>query len=172
MAADIPYHYSSTIRFRRVSLRSNTSGELVNVFRTFGSSVYTPALPEIQQEFGVSKTAALLGLTLWVLGLAFGPVLAAPISETFGRLYVYRLSLPLSMLFTLGAGFSKSFGALLVCRFFGGTLGSSVLSVGSGTNADLFPARLRAYSTSSFVVAPFLGPALDKFASPNMCQRR
>lgn len=68
-------------------------------------------------------------MSLYVVGLAFGPMLAAPMSESFGRLIVYRLSLPISMLFTLGAGFSNTFGGLLVCRFLAGTFGSPVLAV-------------------------------------------
>jgi MFS family permease len=122
--------------------------------------VYTPAYPEIAQHFHVSNTAALLGVSLYVAGLAFGPMLAAPISETYGRLIVYRTSLPISMLFTLGGGFSKSFGSLLVCRFLAGMTGSPVLAVGAGTNADLFPPRHRAAATSFFLLAPFLGPSL------------
>ena len=112
------------------------------------------------EQFHVSQTAALVGVTIYVLGLAFGPVIAAPVSETFGRLWVYRLSLLLSMFFTLGVGFSKSFGSILVCRFFAGLTGSSVLSVGGGTNADLFPQKTRAVATMLFLVAPFLGTAI------------
>src|SRR5438132_1309340 len=110
---------------------------------TVGSSIYSPAAHEIVEQFHVSATASLLPVSLYVLGLGFGPVLAAPISETYGRMVVYRVSLPLSMLFTLGAGFSQSFASLLVCRFFAGLLGSPVLSVGAGTNADLFPPKTR-----------------------------
>lgn len=115
---------------------------------------------EVAEHFHVSNTAALLGVSLYVVGLAFGPILAAPISETFGRRVVYRISLPISMLFTLGAGFSKSFGSLLVCRFLAGFAGSPVLAVGAGTNADLFPPKARAAATSCFLLAPFLGPSL------------
>ena len=56
---------------------------------TAGSSLITPSVPEIAEHFQVSRTAAILSLTLYVLGLAFGPVLAAPISETYGRSIVY-----------------------------------------------------------------------------------
>ncbi|OCK79152.1 MFS general substrate transporter [Lepidopterella palustris CBS 459.81] len=127
---------------------------------TFGSSVYTPAVEDVMKQFSVSSTAAFLGLSLYVVGLAFGPVLAAPISETHGRNVVYKLSLPISMLFTLGVGFSQNFASLLVCRFFAGFFGSPVLAVGAGTNADLFPPHLRAVATSLFLMAPFAGPSL------------
>lgn len=130
---------------------------------TFGSSVYTPANEEIAKHFNVTPTVALLGVTLYVIGLGFGPMLSAPASETFGRLIVYRVSLPISLLFTLGAGFSKTFYSLLICRFFAGFAGSPVLAVGAGTNADLFPPKYRAIATSSFLLAPFLGPSLGPF---------
>lgn len=90
-------------------------------------------------------------------------MLSAPASETFGRLIVYRVSLPISLLFTLGAGFSRTFYSLMICRFFAGFAGSPVLAVGAGTNADLFPPKYRAVATSSFLLAPFLGPSLGPF---------
>ncbi|KAF2665679.1 putative bicyclomycin resistance protein [Microthyrium microscopicum] len=127
---------------------------------TFGSSAFSPAVEDVAKSFHVSQTAATLGITLYVLGLGFGPVLAAPMSETYGRRIVYWISLPISMLFTLGAGFSTNFGSLLVCRFFAGLFGSPVLGVGAGTNADLFPPRSRANATISFLLAPFLGTSL------------
>jgi MFS family permease len=125
-----------------------------------GSSIYSPAVSAISAEFHVSNVVALLGVTLYVLGLAFGPVLSAPLSETYGRLIVYRLSLFVSMLFTLGAGFSTSLASLLICRFFAGLTGSPVLAVGAATNADLFPPKSRANATSMFLLAPFLGTAI------------
>ena len=127
---------------------------------TLGSSIYTPGVHSISERFNISETVALLGLSLYVLGLAFGPVVAAPLSETFGRRIVYLLSLPLSSFFILGAGFSQSFASLAVCRFFAGFFGSPTLAVGAGTNADLWLPVHRAVSTSCFLLAPFAGPVM------------
>lgn len=127
---------------------------------TFGSSIYTPGYPEVMEKFNVSSTVALLGLSLYVLGLAFGPVLAAPISESKGRRVVYLVSLPLAALFTLGAGFSQNFASLAITRFFAGFFGSPVLAVGAGTNVDLWAPVHRAVAASAFLLAPFLGPAI------------
>lgn len=112
------------------------------------------------ERFHVSSTVALLGLSLYVLGLAFGPVLAAPISETRGRKVVYRVSLPLAAFFTLGAGFSQNMASLAVTRFFAGFFGSPTLAVGAGTNVDLWLPVHRAVASGLFLLAPFLGPAL------------
>jgi multidrug resistance protein len=112
------------------------------------------------EQFEVSSTVALLGLSLYVLGLGFGPVPAAPISETLGRRSVYMSSLPLAALFTLGAGFSKTFVSLAACRFFAGFFGSPTLAVGAGTNVDIWAPEHRAAATAFFLLAPFAGPAL------------
>jgi MFS family permease len=112
------------------------------------------------RDFGVSRTMAILGLTLYTLGIGLGPMATAPLSEYHGRRVVYLVSAPIFMLFTLGAGFSKHFYSLVICRFFAGLAGSPALAVGAGTNADLFTPRQRAIATSMFLAAPFAGPAL------------
>lgn len=127
---------------------------------TFGTSVYTPALQDVMNDFNVSRTAALVGITVYTLGLGFGPIFSAPLSEKYGRKIVYVLSSPIFILFTLGAGFSKTFASLIVCRFFAGLTGSPALAVGAGSNADLFPPHQRAKITSAFLMAPFAGPSL------------
>ena len=73
---------------------------------------------------------------------------------------MYKVTPPIFMLFLVGAGFSKSFGGLLVCRLLAGASGGPVLAVGAGSNADIFPPHTRALATSLFVMMPFLGPSL------------
>ena len=127
---------------------------------TFASSVYTPGVPYVEEQFQVSTTVALLPLSLYVLGTAFGPMIAAPMSETLGRRAVYFCCLPIFGLFIIGAGFSTNIASLVICRFFAGVFGSPPLSIGAGTNADLFKPSQRGLVTGVFVLAPFLGPAL------------
>ena len=122
------------------------------------------------QHFGVSPTAATLPLTLYVLGLALGPAISAPISETHGRRIVYLTLFPISLLFTLGAGLSKSYASLMVCRFLAGTIGSGGLAIGAGTNSDLYPPLTRAPVASVFLLAPFAGPALGPVAGSYLAQ--
>ena len=121
---------------------------------TCGSSMITPATPEIAERFNVSRTASILALSLFVLGLAVGPMIAAPISETYGRSVVYKVSAATFMLFILGAGFSESLASLLVCRFLAGAIGGPVLAVGAGTNADMYNSKNRAVASSLFVMMP------------------
>lgn len=85
------------------------------------------------EEFSCSEITSELPFALSVLGLAFGPVLAAPLSETFGRRAIYLTSIPTFGLFILGASFSKSLAALAICRFLAAIFGSPCATIGNGT---------------------------------------
>lgn len=132
----------------------------ISFVATLGSSIYTPSYPEIMKLYNVSSTAALLPLSVYVLALAFGPILGAPLSETYGRNFVYRLGPPVAIAFTLGGAFSSNFAALVICRFFAGIFFSPALAIGAGTNADAFRPHERALPSVLYVIAPFLGSPL------------
>ncbi|EED15797.1 conserved hypothetical protein [Talaromyces stipitatus ATCC 10500] len=127
---------------------------------TVGSSIYTSAVDDVKKAFHISDVAATVPFSLFLLGLGFGPMLAAPLSENFGRTSSYVISLPIYALFTLGAGFSHTFGALVACRFLAGIFASPPLVVGAGTIADIWKPEHRALTTTLFALCPFLGPAL------------
>ncbi|KAG9230343.1 major facilitator superfamily domain-containing protein [Amylocarpus encephaloides] len=124
----------------------------------FGSSIYAPAIPDVMLDFHVSDTIATLSLTTYVLGLSFGPMLSAPISEMFGRLGTYRVAPPIGAIFTLAAGFSPNITTLCILRFFAGFFGGPSLSVCAGTSADLFLPKDRAVAGTFMLYFPFLGP--------------
>ncbi|CUS15359.1 unnamed protein product [Tuber aestivum] len=135
---------------------------LLNFAVTYGTSTYTPGVTQIMAHFQISRTAAFLPLSLYSLGLAFGPVLGAPISETHGRKAVYLGTFPILLLFSVGAALSQNFGTLLVCRFFAGAFGSPTLAVSAGTIADIWDLTEGGASMASAVVilAPFTGPII------------
>lgn len=129
---------------------------------TFASSIYTSGIDDIQERFDVGPTTALLGLSLFVWGLAFGPIISAPLSESYGRKVVYLTTLPIFALFTFGTGFAQNFATVAICRFFAGAFGSPVLAVGAGTMADMWPPKLTGQTYPYFIAAPFFGPTLGK----------
>ncbi|KAH8896596.1 MFS general substrate transporter [Thozetella sp. PMI_491] len=132
---------------------------------TFATSVTVPATQLIAAEFNISRTESLLPLTLYTLGVAFGPVFIAPLSEEFGRKYIYLGTISCLLAFTGGAAGAQNFATLLVCRFLAGFLGSSGIAVGAGTIADIWALeKAGAQASLLFILGPFLGPTLGPLA--------
>jgi MFS family permease len=132
----------------------------LNMNRTFMSSIYASGTNQVADRFQVSSTVSILGLSTYCLGLSFGPILAAPLSETRGRSIVYRVSLPLTAVFTVGCAVANNMATIAVCRFFAGFFASPALAIGGGSLADMFYPSSRGVAMSLFLLAPFLGPAV------------
>ncbi|KAF4183703.1 hypothetical protein CNMCM7927_008920 [Aspergillus lentulus] len=127
---------------------------------TLVSSAYTGGVEEIQQEFGIGSEVATLGVSLFVLGFAIGPLLWAPLSELFGRQILFIGTYALLTAFNAGMCGSKNAWTLIVLRFLAGSFGSSPLTNAGGVIADMFPAKQRGMAMTLFASAPFLGPVI------------
>ncbi|CAI4213267.1 unnamed protein product [Parascedosporium putredinis] len=89
------------------------------------SSGYVGALPQIKEAFDVSDIMAILGVSLYVLGFALGPILWAPFSEVYGRQLIFLVTYGAMTLFNVGAIFSPNIQSMLIMRFFAGTFGAA-----------------------------------------------
>jgi MFS family permease len=125
------------------------------------SSAYTGGVAEIQVEFGIGSEVATLGVSLFVLGFAIGPLLWAPLSEMFGRQIVYFFTYMALTAFNCGCAGAKNAWTLIILRFFAGAFGSSPLTNAGGVIADMFSAKQRGVAMSLFAAAPFLGMLLQ-----------
>lgn len=124
------------------------------------SSTYAGGLNEVIIDFRVSETVAILGISLFVIGFAVGPLVWAPLSEIYGRRYIMIASAVGLTAFTAGSAGAQNIWALIILRFFGGTLGSAPFAVSGGVIADTFPAISRGLASGLYCAAPFLGPTL------------
>lgn len=131
---------------------------------SFASSAYSGGVMEIMMDFGVSTEVVILGVSLFVLGFAVGPLVWAPLSELCGRQHLFFFTYMALTAFNAAAAAAPNMAALVVLRFFAGAFGSSPLTNAGGVIADMFSAGERGIATSIFAMAPFLGPALG--ASP------
>ncbi|ORY13731.1 benomyl/methotrexate resistance protein [Clohesyomyces aquaticus] len=127
---------------------------------SFCSSAFAGGIQHILVEFHASQEVVTLGITLFVLGFALGPLLWAPCSELYGRQVVFCGTFIAFIAFNAGAAGSKNMYTLLILRFFGGAFGSSPLTNAGGVVADLFAAKERGLAMSVFSIAPFMGPVL------------
>lgn len=95
-----------------------------------GSAIFTPGIPTVMQDFGVSQVAATLGLTLFVGGYGLGPLLWSPMSEIpqIGRNPVYIATLIVFVALQVPTALAGNFGTLLAFRFLTGLFGSPALA--------------------------------------------
>ncbi|KAI1957886.1 MFS siderochrome iron transporter 1 [Ophidiomyces ophidiicola] len=124
------------------------------------SSAYTGGGNQIMREFRVGPEVMTLGVSLFVLGFAIGPLLWAPLSELFGRQIIFFGTYMALTAFNAGAAGSQNIWTLIILRFFAGSFGSSPLTNAGGIIADMFSASERGLAMGMFSIAPFLGPVL------------
>ncbi|KAM0722977.1 hypothetical protein Q7P37_001175 [Cladosporium fusiforme] len=139
---------------------------LLVVNATFASSSPSGCLPSIAEDLHVSANpVAGLVITLFLLGYVFGPLLWAPLSEFFGRRWVFYYTFLLYFAFNFLCAFAPNFGALLVGRFLTGTFASCTLSNAPGVLADIWGPVERGNAMALFSCMTFIGPALGPVIS-------
>lgn len=151
----------------------------------FCSSVITADVDSVAHEFGISHEAALLPITVFVVGFGVGkflhlgrrrhgtiwvifrdltcydtgPMVFAPLSEVYGRQIIYGTTLLLAVVFIIPCAVSKNIGTLIVCRLIDGIAFSAPMTLVGGTLADLWRNEERGVPMAAFSAAPFIGPA-------------
>lgn len=142
------------MRVPLISTANNTS--------SFGLAIYSPSHDKVKQEFNTNTPLSLLPFSLYVYGLAFGPMVSAPLSETFGRRFIYIFVTPVALLFILGAGLARNLATLAVCRLLAGITVSAPLAVGAGTIMDTWSGAYTNRGVILLMTTAFLGPALGE----------
>ncbi|KAB8228289.1 major facilitator superfamily domain-containing protein [Aspergillus alliaceus] len=106
---------------------------------TFGTSVNDAAVEILARKFDVSQALSMLTLTLYTLGLAFGPL--------------------------AGARAASNLATLLICRELAGFFGSAQVALGAGTLADIWHLEKEGSPSSLFsILGMFLGPTVGSVA--------
>ena len=127
--------------------------------------MFAPGVVQVASEFGEhNKLLDALVVSIYVIGLAVGPLVQAPMSEVYGRWIVYATCNVLYVVFTIACAVSTNMSMLIVFRFFAGCLGSAPVTIGGGTIADLFPPHQRGVALSIYTLGPVAGPAIGPIA--------
>ncbi|KDR73421.1 hypothetical protein GALMADRAFT_608214 [Galerina marginata CBS 339.88] len=127
---------------------------------SFSSSSYSGGLEYTMRDLGISYNVAILGISLYVLGFALGPLLFASVGEMFGRRIVFLITLSLYAVFQLEGALGRNLGTLLSCRLLTGIFGSSPLTNAGGAVSDIWNFRERGLASAIYASVPFLGPVI------------
>jgi MFS transporter, DHA1 family, multidrug resistance protein len=126
--------------------------------------MWSPASADVATLFDVSTEVTTLGLALYVLGFATGPIIWAPLSELKGRkppLIIGAFGLGV---FLIGCAVAKDLQTLLLCRFFAGVFGAAPLTCGAAVVSEISNNSERGIAVAVYSLAGFGGP----FLAPTM----
>lgn len=100
------------------------------------STSYTSAIPGMQKTFGIDETEGILGVTTYLLGMASGSVVLAPLSEMYGRRPIYLIVMLLFVVFVIPTAVAQNMATILIVRFFGAFCAAAMISNAPGTVND------------------------------------
>jgi multidrug resistance protein len=133
--------------------------------------MFAPGVPDIMKEFKeFNSSIATFVVSVYVLGFAFGPLLAAPLSEIYGRAIVFNVANILFIIMTVATALSTNMPMLIVFRFMMGFTGSTPVTNGSGTISDMFPVEERGKAMAVWAMGPLLGPCIGPLAGGYMIE--
>jgi hypothetical protein len=124
------------------------------------SSSYASAIPGMREEWGISQTEGILGVTTYLFGLAAGAVVLAPLSEMYGRRPIYLITSSLFLVFVVACAVAQNIETILIIRFFGAFCASALVSNAPGTVSDIIDEDYRALAFSCWSLGPINGPVL------------
>ena len=127
------------------------------------STSYTSGIPGIMSDFNISNEAiAVLGITTYMIGLALGSVVLAPLSEMYGRRPIYLVAMAMFCVLTIPCALATNLEAILITRFFGAIAGSAMISNAPGTVNDVVLEEHRAMAFSIWSIGPMNGVSVGK----------
>lgn len=124
------------------------------------STSYTVTVGKLEKVFDVGHLTALLGLTTYLIGMAAGSTVLAPLSEMYGRRPVYIFSTAMFVILILPCALAKNIEALLIPRFFGAFAAASLVSNAPGSINDIVVEEYRALAFSIWAIGPLNGPVV------------
>lgn len=123
------------------------------------ATMIAPGIGGVVANFDVrSPAVSSLAITIFLLGLALGPMFFASMGEVYGRLPVYHAANIVFVAFMIGNALSQNIGQFMVFRIISGCAGGMPLAMGGGTIADVTLPANRGFATALFSLGPLAGP--------------
>ncbi|KAI4156042.1 MAG: hypothetical protein L6R39_001158 [Caloplaca ligustica] len=117
-----------------------------------------------------SQAQLVLPISLFLVGYVFGPIVFAPLSETYGRRIVMVTTFVFFTIFTLACAVAPNWPFFLVFRLLSGITASSAIAVVGGLFADIYSdpiirGRAMAFFMAATTCGPQLAPIISGFVS-------
>ncbi|OMI35717.1 multidrug effflux MFS transporter [Streptomyces sparsogenes] len=144
---------------------------LLTVFGPISMDLYLPVLPALTRELNASTSAAQLTVTACLLGLAFGQVVAGPLSDRFGRRRPLLVGAVAYIATSALCALSPSVESLVAARFVQGLAGAVGIVIAQAAGRDLYSGgklvryygRLTVIGGLAAIIGPVAGGQLAAF---------
>lgn len=135
--------------------------------------MYLPALPELRRDLSGNASQAQLTLSACLIGLAFGQLLAGPMSDIYGRRKPLLIGVAAYAVGSLLCAVAPSISLLVTFRFVQGFAGAAGIVIARAIVRDLhsgaalarFFSVLMLVSGSAPILAPIVGAQLLRFTT-------
>lgn len=139
----------------------------------FSTDLYLPALPTVAGDLDASPRTIGLTITMFIVGMGIGQLVAGPLSDAFGRKRPLVAGLSVFTAAALVSAVTPSAGLLVAVRTVGGLAGAFGIAIANaivtdhyrGRDAARFLSRLALVSGLAPIVAPLIGGQLLRFTS-------
>ncbi|CZS96913.1 related to multidrug resistant protein [Rhynchosporium graminicola] len=105
--------------------------------RIMVSTIMAPALSTIAKDLDMTVTESALALSIYLIAIAFGPLLIGPLSEFYGRSIVLHASGILFLVWNLACGFANTKELLIGARFLAGFGASPIYALAGGVLSNV-----------------------------------
>lgn len=123
---------------------------------------YLPALPDLARSLGTTEAAAQLTVSVSIVGLALGQLVAGPLSDRIGRLAPLRVGVLLLAITSFLCAFADDIAVLLGLRLAQGLAAAATLVVARAVVRDVYDGARAARIFSELILvmglAPVVGP--------------
>lgn len=140
---------------------------LVAFFGPFTQTIYTPMLPQIQEQYQTSEFVVNLTISVFVLGLALMQLVYGPLTDRMGRRKVLLPSVLVYIAASFGAALSSTIEGLVFFRAMQAVGIASGSVVATTVIGDLYEGKMRGRAMGTFqmlvTMGPVVGPVVGGF---------
>jgi len=132
----------------------------MSILSPLASSMFTPGISVIAKSLHTSVNNIIVATTGFVIMLGIGPLILAPLSETFGRRKLYMVCFSIFTLLHIPMALAPNVAVLITARTIAGFFGSVGIANGGGTISDMCTPEERAGIFGWYLLGPLLGPTI------------
>ncbi|GMA63219.1 multidrug effflux MFS transporter [Alicyclobacillus fastidiosus] len=155
----VDHQWATSRRFRTAAILGS-----LTALAPLSIDMYLPSLPVIAKDLHASTSVVQLSITLCLIGLALGQLVAGPLSDARGRRGPLLTGLAVYVLASFVCAVTPNIWLLVALRFVQGFAGAAGIVIARAIARDLYsgPELTRFFSLLMLVngVAPILAPVL------------